>query len=110
MIVRCPKIEVHSLASSTEYLVTNDRLHTVQMLAAISDSHLRRTLAMSVNVLQEAFEAMERASSSVELRVEMEHFSRQMGFEKFAYALTINAPSLKPQQYTISGYPNEWTD
>ncbi len=65
---------------------------------------------MPVNVLQEAFAAMERANSSAELRVEMESFSRKMGFERFAYALTINAPSLKPQQYIISGYPSEWTD
>lgn len=65
---------------------------------------------MPVNVLQEAFEAMQHANNSVELRVEMESFSKQMGFEKFAYALSIKAPSLKPQQYIISGYPNEWTD
>lgn len=65
---------------------------------------------MTLKLLCDAFEAMERASSSEELRVEMHRFAKEMGFEHFCYALTINAPSLKPRQYIISGFPQEWVD
>ena len=65
---------------------------------------------MALRALSEAFEAMERAHSSAELRDEMEKFSKDMGFENFAYALTIAAPSLKPQQYILNGYPAEWAE
>lgn len=64
----------------------------------------------TLKLLCDAFDAMERASSSDELRVEMDKFAREMGFEHFAYALTITAPSLKPQQYIINGYPPEWVE
>jgi LuxR family transcriptional regulator, quorum-sensing system regulator SolR len=63
---------------------------------------------MTLKLLCDAFDAMERARSSDELRLEMHKFAKEMGFEHFAYALTINAPSLKPQQYIISGFPPEW--
>src|SRR4051794_15856821 len=63
---------------------------------------------MSLKLLCDAFEAMERARTSDELRIEMERFAKEMGFERFAYALTINAPSLKSQQYFISDFPTDW--
>jgi DNA-binding CsgD family transcriptional regulator len=63
---------------------------------------------MTLKLLCDAFEAMERAKSTDELRAQMNRFAREMGFEHFAYALTINAPSLKAQQYVISGFPQEW--
>jgi LuxR family quorum-sensing system transcriptional regulator SolR len=51
---------------------------------------------------------MEQARNADELRIEMERFAKQMGFEHFAYALTVQAPSLKPQQYFINGFPVSW--
>jgi len=63
---------------------------------------------MPWKVLCDAFDAMERAGSSIELKTETERFSWQMGFELFAYALTVNAPSLKAQQYVINGFPLRW--
>jgi len=65
---------------------------------------------MTTKLLCDAFDAMERARTSIELRAEMERFSREMGFEHFAYALTINAPSLKSQQYVINGFPAPWVE
>lgn len=63
---------------------------------------------MSLSLLCDAFEALERATNSAQLLAEMRKFSRELGFEHFAYALTINAPSLKAQQYIINGYPQQW--
>jgi DNA-binding CsgD family transcriptional regulator len=65
---------------------------------------------LNLKVLCDAFGAMERARNSDELRKEMERFAREMGFEHFAYALTVNAPSLKPQQYFINGFPTAWLE
>lgn len=58
--------------------------------------------------LCDAFEALHRANTCDELRAEMEKFAKQMGFEHFVYALTINAPSLKQQHYLLNGFPREW--
>jgi len=60
--------------------------------------------------LCDAFEALQRAKTCDELRAEMEKFAKQMGFEHFVYALTINAPSLKQQHYLLNGFPREWYD
>jgi LuxR family transcriptional regulator, quorum-sensing system regulator SolR len=65
---------------------------------------------VALNLLCDAFEAMEDARSASELRIAMERFTKQMGFDHFAYALTINAPSLKPQQFFLSDYPQRWID
>lgn len=54
------------------------------------------------------FQELERAKSSAELSRVLEKLTKQMGFEKFVYALTIRTPSLKPQEYLLSGYPPEW--
>jgi LuxR family transcriptional regulator, quorum-sensing system regulator SolR len=64
----------------------------------------------TIKLLSEAFEALQRAQTADELRVEMAKFAQQMGFEHFVYALTINAPSLKQQYYLLSGYPREWIE
>jgi DNA-binding CsgD family transcriptional regulator len=53
---------------------------------------------------------MARATTDRELRIQMDQFAKAMGFEHFAYALSINAPSLTPQQYIISGYPPKWLE
>lgn len=63
---------------------------------------------MTLKLLCDAYDALERAKNSDELRVEMSRFAKDMGFEHFAYALTINAPSLRPQQYFINGFPPQW--
>jgi DNA-binding CsgD family transcriptional regulator len=63
---------------------------------------------MTLELLCDAYETLERAESSDELCTEMKKFAQQMGFEHFAYALTINAPSLKLQQHVINGYPRQW--
>jgi LuxR family transcriptional regulator, quorum-sensing system regulator SolR len=63
---------------------------------------------VTVRLLRDAFEAMQSARTPSDLLVEMERFARNLGFEKFAYALTINAPTFKPQQYVLNGYPEEW--
>jgi DNA-binding CsgD family transcriptional regulator len=60
--------------------------------------------------LCDAFDAMDRARSSSELKPEIERFCREMGFELFAYALTVRAPSLKPQQHVINGFPLPWVN
>jgi LuxR family transcriptional regulator, quorum-sensing system regulator SolR len=65
---------------------------------------------MSLKILCDAFEAMERAQTSDELRVQMERFAREMGFEHFAYALTVKVPSLKAQQHYINGFPDGWVE
>jgi LuxR family transcriptional regulator, quorum-sensing system regulator SolR len=60
--------------------------------------------------LCDAFEALQGAKTCEELRIEMEKFAKQMGFEHFVYALTINAPSLKSQHYLLNGFPREWIE
>src|SRR3954466_15371267 len=40
----------------------------------------------------------------------MERFARKTGFDKFTYVLRVNAPSLAPTQFVLSGYPKEWVD
>jgi LuxR family transcriptional regulator, quorum-sensing system regulator SolR len=65
---------------------------------------------MTLKVLVDAFEAMEKAQSSDELRVQMARFARDLGFEHFAYALTVKVPSLKTQQYYINGFPPGWAE
>jgi DNA-binding CsgD family transcriptional regulator len=65
---------------------------------------------MLTGLLGDAFEALQNAKSSADLRVEMDKFSRQFGFDKFIYALTITVPTAKPQQYLINGYPDEWIE
>lgn len=64
----------------------------------------------TLSVLCDSFDAMERANTSDELRVEMKKFADGLGFAHFAYALTIRAPSLKAQQYVINGFPQEWLE
>jgi DNA-binding CsgD family transcriptional regulator len=63
---------------------------------------------MTLKLLCESYEALQRAKCSDELRAAMARFADRMGFAHFAYALTINAPSLKPQRYILNGYPKEW--
>ena len=65
---------------------------------------------MTLKLLCDAYGAMERARTSDELRVEMARFARDMGFEHFAYALTVKVPSVKVQQYFINGFPDPWLD
>lgn len=65
---------------------------------------------MALKLLVDAFEAMERAQTADELRVQMKRFARDMGFEHFAYALTVKVPSLKAQQYYINGFPDGWVE
>lgn len=65
---------------------------------------------MTLKVLCDAYDAMERAKDSEELRVEMQKFASRMGFDHYTYALTIDAPSLKPQQYIINGFPQKWLE
>jgi DNA-binding CsgD family transcriptional regulator len=64
--------------------------------------------AWTLKLLCDAFEALQSAKTCDELRVEMERFSKQMGFEHFVYALAIDAPSLKQQHYLLNGFPQEW--
>jgi LuxR family transcriptional regulator, quorum-sensing system regulator SolR len=66
--------------------------------------------AWTLKMLCDAFEGMEGARTSDDLRVQMEKFAKQMGFDHFVYALTIDAPSLKQQQYILNGFPQQWFD
>jgi DNA-binding CsgD family transcriptional regulator len=59
-------------------------------------------------VLIQMFHELEAAKSSAELCCVVERLTRRMGFERFVYALTIRTPSLKAQEYLLSGYPPEW--
>lgn len=61
-----------------------------------------------LNLLCDAYDALAHAQSPHELRGEADKFTRQSGFEHFAYVLSIKAPSLKPQHYIINGFPNGW--
>jgi DNA-binding CsgD family transcriptional regulator len=63
-----------------------------------------------LSILSDAFEAMQHAENGDQLRLEMEKFAREMGFERWAYALRITAPSLTPQEFLLHGYPQEWID
>jgi LuxR family transcriptional regulator, quorum-sensing system regulator SolR len=65
-------------------------------------------LPWTLEMLCDAFEALQRAHTCDELRVQMDKFAKQMGFEHFVYALTINAPSLKTQHYLLNGFPQGW--
>jgi LuxR family quorum-sensing system transcriptional regulator SolR len=65
---------------------------------------------VALKLLADAFEAMQGAKNSDQLRVEMERFTKEMGFERFTYALRIAAPSLTPQKFILSGYPDGWVE
>lgn len=65
---------------------------------------------MTLKLLCDAFEALERAKTAEELRVQMARFARDMGFEHFTYALTVKIPSIKQQQYFINGFPQPWLE
>jgi LuxR family transcriptional regulator, quorum-sensing system regulator SolR len=65
---------------------------------------------MSLKLLCDAYEAMAQATTADQLRTEMDRFARAMGFEHFAYVLSISAPSLRPQQYVLNGYPAQWLE
>ena len=65
---------------------------------------------MRIKLLLDAFESMEGATNSEQLRCAMAKFADEMGFGNFVYALTIRTPSLKPQQYVLSGYPPGWVE
>jgi DNA-binding CsgD family transcriptional regulator len=64
---------------------------------------------MPIKLLTDAHDAMERATSSEELLVEVGKFAKSMGFDHFGYVLMINTPTYKPQQYILNGYPVEWS-
>jgi LuxR family quorum-sensing system transcriptional regulator SolR len=66
--------------------------------------------ASTLKLLCDAFSALEGAKTDDELRLEMNKFAEQMGFQHFVYALTINAPSLKSQLYILNGFPPAWID
>jgi LuxR family transcriptional regulator, quorum-sensing system regulator SolR len=59
-------------------------------------------------LLTNAFDALERAKTPEHLRIEIAKFSRNMGFDKFAYVLMLNTPSYKQQHYILDGYPDDW--
>ncbi|HTE40438.1 MAG TPA: LuxR family transcriptional regulator [Steroidobacteraceae bacterium] len=61
-----------------------------------------------LELLCAAASAFDRATSTRELRTELEVFAKRLEFDRFAYAVTINAPSLKRQQYFLSDYPTSW--
>lgn len=63
---------------------------------------------MTVKLLRDSFDALQSARTPADLLAEMQKFARSLGFEKFAYALTIDAPSFKSQQYILNGFPAEW--
>jgi DNA-binding CsgD family transcriptional regulator len=65
---------------------------------------------MPLKVLIDAYDALAKAQSSDDLLRELRKFANQMGFDRCAYALTINAPSFKPQQYYLDGFPVGWAD
>lgn len=65
---------------------------------------------MNLKLLCDAYGAMESARNSDELRIAMSKFARDMGFEHFAYALTLKVPSVKVQQYFINGFPQPWLE
>lgn len=63
---------------------------------------------MTVKLLADTYAALTQAGSAADLRIAMEAFAKEMGFENFAYALSITAPSLKQQHYFLTNYPDDW--
>lgn len=51
---------------------------------------------------------MQRARAPALLRREIGKFARQLGFDRFAYALRITVPSLPAKHYALTDYPREW--
>jgi len=60
--------------------------------------------------LIEALDALQSIKTTDALRVEVERFAKQIGFDHFIYMLSIAAPSLKSQRFLLNGYPNQWVD
>jgi LuxR family transcriptional regulator, quorum-sensing system regulator SolR len=60
--------------------------------------------------LLEALEALLGAKTTDELRLEVDRFAKEMGFDSFAYMLSISVPSIKPQRFLLNGYPAQWVD
>ena len=65
---------------------------------------------MTLKLLCDALDAMEKARTSEELRAEMEKFAQKLGFAHYAYALSVNIPSLKPHNHYINGFPARWLE
>jgi DNA-binding CsgD family transcriptional regulator len=65
---------------------------------------------MPTRLLGDAFESLQKATTTEDLRTEMDKFARRLGFENYIYLLTISAPTLRPQHFVINGYPKEWMD
>jgi DNA-binding CsgD family transcriptional regulator len=63
-----------------------------------------------IELLTNAFDAMQRAQTSADLLVEVRKFSKSMGFDQFAYVLMLNTPSYKHQHYVLDGYPDDWRE
>jgi LuxR family transcriptional regulator, quorum-sensing system regulator SolR len=63
---------------------------------------------VSAELLGDTFEALGHARALGTLRREIAKFTQQMGFDRFAYALRVTAPSLPPEQYAMTDYPAAW--
>src|SRR5688572_8167786 len=87
---------------------SDPRLLEVAESARRGECALGRETGVTTRVLSEVYTALMGATSTEQLREEMEKFTKQMGFDAFAYVMTVTAPSLRAQQYIIHGYPKEW--
>lgn len=65
---------------------------------------------MRFDSLWDGFDALERAKSSEDLRVEIERFAQEGGFDRAAYVLAVRAPTLKAREYVVNGYPRQWAE
>jgi DNA-binding CsgD family transcriptional regulator len=65
--------------------------------------------SVSLKPIGETFEGMQSTKTDEDLRREMERFSKELGFDKFAYVLRVTAPSLSPREFHLSGYPTGWS-
>jgi DNA-binding CsgD family transcriptional regulator len=63
---------------------------------------------VSAQLLGDTFEALRRAKALATVRREIGKFARRMGFERYAYALRIAAPTLPPKHYAMTDYPRAW--
>jgi len=63
---------------------------------------------VSAELLGDTFDALGGAHALGTLRREVAKFTRQMGFDRFAYALRVVAPSLPAKHYAMTDYPRAW--
>lgn len=64
----------------------------------------------AVRVLCDSFDNLQRAKTSAAIHREIEKFSRQSNFDRFAYVMRIASPSLSSVRINLTDYRREWVE